>query len=188
MADNGSGTGWPDGQIHALQAKAEGVRLTGRIEFRGKTFRLGKEVGLASLLDFMGSAKDGLGAADVEGIAAIKDVLRDMFVQRPACGACEACDAELYAQCPQFDPGDWPKFWRLARAVHADGEDLFGVATQAMEQLAARPTRPPSGFSPPGPPPSPRSRERSSPLPADLPEAFRKLPEGDLIDVGSLLR
>ncbi len=179
-------TGWPDGKIHEAQAAAEGVDLTGHVEFRGKSYRLGRG-GDLPFLEFAHAAEGGLGAGDAAGIDAMYEMLRGCFVLAPSCGECEECDAERYEACPARDPGDWPAFRRRALAVHADGEEIMKVVEQAMEQITARPTLPRSGSSSPARPPSANSREPSS-LPEGLPAAFRDLPEGDLLPVESFLR
>jgi len=178
--------GWPDGKIHEAQARAEGVSLTGTVEFRGKSYRLGKSDAFVPFLDFAHAAEQGLGAGDTAGVDAMYEMLRGCFILAPACGACEACDGERYGDCPQFDPGDWPKFRRRALATGADGEEIMKVVEQAMEQAAARPTPPRSGSSSPARPASPNSKGPSSS--PGLPDAFRKLPEGDLLEVESFLR
>jgi len=181
------GTGWPDGAVHEVQAAAEGVALTGTVEFRGKSYRLGKTDALMPLLDFAHAAESGLGEEDAAGVSAMYEMLRGAFVLTPSCGGCEACDGERYDECPSLDLGDWPRFRRRALAVMAGGEEIMGVVEQAMTQVMARPTPPRSGSSSPARPASPNSKGHSS-LPADAPAAFRGLPPGDLIPVESFLR
>jgi hypothetical protein len=176
--------------FHQIQAAAEGVTLVSHVEFKGRQYRLGPQTGedsaLAPMLEFAHAAQAGIGSQDPGALDAMFEMIRGVFVQHPACGACEACDADQFDVCPQFDPGDFPRFWRVAKATAASAEDLLGVVQQAIEQATARPTPPPSGSSAPGRPASASSKDPF--LQQDLPEAFRKLPPGDLVSVDSFLR
>ena len=108
----------------------------------------------------------------------MKAMLRDSFLRSPSCGACEKCAAEDYAACPALDEGDWPAFWRLARATRASGEDLMAVIQAAMEYQTARPTPAPPGSPSPGGSTSLKSREPSPSRGPSLPAAFADLPDG----------
>jgi hypothetical protein len=182
----------PDGTdpFRKLQAAAEGIPVTGTVEFKGRRYRLGPQVGsdsaLAPMLEFAHAAQAGIGSQDPGAMDAMFEMIRGVFIQSPACGACDACDNDRFDDCAQFDAGDFPRFWRVAKATSASGDDLFGVVKQAIEQAAARPTRPPSGSSRPGRLASASLKAPS--LPQDLPEAFRNLPPGDLVSVDSFLR
>jgi hypothetical protein len=179
-----NGTRTADAAVHKAQAAAEGVSLTGTVTFRGRQFRLGPCDAVAPMLDFAEAASRGLDSDDPAGLAAMKDMIRGCFVLHPACGTCEQCEAENYDSCPEADPGDWPRFWRLARATGADAEELMEVVTAATEQALARPTRARSGSSSPARRPSANSKALSS-----LPPAFQELADkGDLIAVDDVLR
>jgi hypothetical protein len=176
--------------MHRVQAAAEGITITRSVEFRGRQYQLGPRVGedsaLAPMLEFAHAAQGGLGSQDPGALDAMFEMIRGVFVQHPACGACEECDGERFDHCPEFKPGDFPRFWRVAKATGATAEDLLSVVQQAIEQATARPTLPRSGSSQPARPLSANSKAPS--LPPDLPEAFRKLPPGDLLPVDSFLR
>jgi hypothetical protein len=184
-----------EGAVHAAQAIAEGVTVTGYVTFRGRTFRLGPLAGpddssLMPLLEFAHSAEAGFGAEDMTGLSAMWDMLHDCFVQSYACGeqGCEPCAADQFAGCPHFDAGDWPAFSRFARAVGAKGEELFTVVQQATEQMMARPTSARSGSSSPARENSGRSRASSS-SPGTVPAAFLEAAErGELINVADAAR
>jgi hypothetical protein len=183
VAEPNGGTGWPDDPVHKIQAAAEDVAVTGTVELRGRTFKLGPNIGESgamSMLQFAEAASDGIGAQDMVALATMNDLLRSCFMVTPSCGTCEACDAEEYSKCEKRDEGDWPRFTRFARAVSAGAEELFAVVRQAVEQVTARPTQLPPGSSRQQPPLSANLRDSSS-----LPEAFRK---AELIDVGEVLR
>jgi len=176
---------WTADEVHRLQAAAEGVKVTGAVEFRGKRYRLGAygAENVMPQLAFAQAADAGLGAGDSAGLAAMYEMIRGCFIQSPACGTCEACDEERFDDCPKFDAGDWPRFRRVATAVCAGGDEILKVVQDAMEQITARPTKPAPGSSPPPPPGSGNSKEPSS-----LPAAFRALPDGDLINLDRLAR
>lgn len=172
--------------IASAQAAVEEVDLPGYAEFRGRKFRLGRTDTVVPVMDFAHAAAQGITTDDPEGPAAVRDMLEGAFLLAPSCGTCKACVDERYGDCPQRDPGDWPKFWRFARAVNATTEELMDVVQAAVEHATARPTSAPSGSSPPGRSTSRKSRGRSSS--EELPAAFANLPEGDLIDVRSIAR
>ena len=173
--------------VAKAQAAAEGVKLTGSVTFRGRSFRLGPCEAIAPMLDFAEAAAKGLDTDDPEGLAAMKAMLRDCFLQAPSCGTCAACEAEDYDACPSLDLGDFPKFWRFVKAVRPAADELFEVVQGATEQAMARPTPARSGSSSPA-----RSRSANSKGPSsspEVPEAFRKAFEaGDVVDVADALR
>jgi len=185
VADPDDEAVWSADEVHRLQAASEGITWSGSVTFRGKKYRLGQHgaENMMPQLAFAQAADAGLDSGDVRGMAAMHELIRGCFIQAPACGTCEACDDERFDECPQFDAGDWPRFRRTATAVCAGPDEILKVVQEAMEQITARPTSAPPGSSPPAPQPSGNSRDPSS-----LPEAFRRLPPGDLIDLERLAR
>jgi hypothetical protein len=178
-----------DARIHKAQAAAEGVPLSGTVKFRGREWRLGPCDAVAPTLDFAEVASKGAETDDPAGLAAMKDMIRDTFVQHPSCGTCEACMDERYDDCPDLDLGDFPAFWRFVKAVRVPADELLQVVQQAIEQSTARPTGARSGSSSPARSSSANSKVPSSSLPGELPPAFRKLAEaGDLIAVDDYVR
>lgn len=171
--------------VQRVQAQAEQVDLTGHVTFRGRTFRLGPCDAVAPMLDFAQAAAKGLESDDPAGLAAMKDMIEGCFILKPSCGTCEACNEERYEECPDRDAGDFPKFWRLVRAVGSPADELMEVVQAATEQALARPTPAPSGSSSPG-----RSRSAKSKAPSSsLPAAFQQLADrGDLVEVADALR
>jgi thiol-disulfide isomerase/thioredoxin len=168
--------------VHKAQAAAEGVPLTGTVALRGRQFRLGPCDAVAPTLDFAEAATKGVDTDDPAGLAAMKEMIRDSFVQVPSCGTCEACEAERYDDCPALDLGDFPKFWRFAKAVRVPADELLEVVQQAIEQATARPTPARSGSSSPARSRSANSKGSSSSR--ELPAAFQELADrGDLIAV-----
>jgi hypothetical protein len=174
--------------IASAQAAADGITIPASVTFRGQVFTFGTCDSLAPTLDFAEAAMNGLDTEDPAGLAALKSMIRDGFIRTPCCGACEQCVAEDYAGCPQLDEGDWPRFWRLAKATRASAEELMEVVQKLVEAQTARPTQQPSDSSSPGGSSSPKSRE-PSPWPGrSLPAAFADLPAGDLINIADARR
>jgi hypothetical protein len=172
--------------VHKTQAAAEGVPLTGTVTLRGRTFRLGPCDAVAPTLDFAEAATRGVDSDDPAGLSAMKEMIRDSFVQVPSCGTCEACEDERYDECPTLDLGDFPRFWRFVKAVRVPADELLEVVQQAIEQATARPTPARSGSSSPARSRSANSKASSSSR--ELPAAFADLPAGDLIAVDDVLR
>jgi hypothetical protein len=204
--------------IAEVQAAAEGVELTGKVEFFGQEFRLAAQVGLMPSLKFANAAESGIGSQDVAGMAAMYAMIRDVVYRgEPACGECDMCDPQPCgtcgpctsgagernclraaetrttvgndpALCQYHDPGDWDRFEQHAIDVQADGDDLLEFVGQALAQIAARPTKRRSGSSSPGSGRSPKSKG-TSPVEALIPPGSRKPPGFDgLQPVGDLLR
>jgi len=124
-----------------IQAAVEGVPVGNRIEFMGEHYRIADKVGLMPLMRFAYAARKGTDADDMEGLAAIYDMLRDCL-----------------------DPADWIRFQDDATAKKADGDQLVAVVSQTIEVLTARPTEPPSDSSPGRSSTSTRSTGSSSSL------------------------
>jgi uncharacterized protein with von Willebrand factor type A (vWA) domain len=87
------------------------------LEVFGESFDVAERIGLMPMMRFAKAAKSGLDSADMDGLAAMYDLL-------------EQCIAEK----------DWARFERAADRARADGDELMGVVTKVMELLAERPT------------------------------------------------
>lgn len=148
----------PIATAHDMQAAVEGVPVGDRVEFMGSTYRIADKVGLMPLIRFARAARRGTDAADMEGLAAIGDMLEDCI-----------------------DPEDWPRFEADATLHKADDTDLLPVVQQTIELLTARPTRRPSGSSD-GPSTTSPSSTGSSPSP-DSPDGAV-----ELVSVDELVR
>ena len=107
-----------------LQAAVEGVPVGDRVTFMDEQYRVAEKVGLMPLMRFAHAARKGANADDMEGLAAIYDMLRDCI-----------------------HPGDWDRFEADATTKKAEGDDLLPVVTQTIELLTARPTQRPSDSS-----------------------------------------
>jgi hypothetical protein len=94
------------------------------VEFKGETFRASDGIGLMSLMRFAHVAQGGTDANDMEGLAAMYDLLEQAI----------AAD-------------DWDRFQRHAMKVKAQGDDLMAVVQKVIQALAARPTSRPSDSS-----------------------------------------
>ena len=117
-----------------IQAASEGVPLAETIEFFGTKYRVAPKVGLMPMLKFAHAANKGTESGDMEGMAAMYDMLR-------------AC---IWKE-------DWDAFEQAATDNNADDTDLLDVVTRVTEIVAARPTRAPSAS-----PPSARRRSANS--------------------------
>jgi hypothetical protein len=182
--------------VQEMQAAAEGVALTDKVEFFGEEYRLAARVGLMPMLKFAHAANRGVGADDMEGMAALYAIIRDVVYRgEPPCGDCEACkeaaglnNGDVPAAvpgCQYFEEGDWDRFERAAIDEQADGDQLLDFVHEAIEQISARPTNARSGSSSRARSTSPKSKERSPRV-----VQGRALPEGaeDLRPVDELLR
>jgi hypothetical protein len=175
-------------ELTETQAAAEGVELKETVEFFGAEYRLAPRVGLMPLLKFAHAAGRGIGSEDLEGMAAMYAIIRDVVYRgEPACGECPDCKRypDDPGRCQYYAAGDWERFERAAIDEQADGDDLLDFVHEAMEQISARPTPAPSGSSSRGRSTSPKSRGRSPRV-----VQGRALPEGagDLEPVDSFLR
>jgi hypothetical protein len=156
----------PDTQ--SVQLAAEGVvtdKDDGRIEFLGERFGLAERIGLMPMLAFANASKRGLDSDDLEGMAAMYALIRDVLDQRrtqavdPATGE-PAVDA---AGEPVWEgPSEWMRFEAHAIDQQADGEELMKFVGEAMALVAARPRKRREVSSAGSPQTSPTSKDISS--------------------------
>jgi hypothetical protein len=151
---------------HSVQAAAEGVVLDDgdRIEFLGEKFRLADRIGLMPMLAFAAASKKGLDSEDMEGLAAMYALIRDVVdqtrpVSRDANGQAQidGTGAPVYA-----GPSEWMRFEDHAIEQQAEGEELMEFVSRAMEVVSARPRRRRELSSGTSPQTSPKSRADSS--------------------------
>lgn len=88
------------------------------ITFHGEQYRLADKMGLMPLMRFAKLARSGLDSQEMEGLAAMYDLLE---------------------QC--IDDEDWPRFEASATRHRDQGDELMAVVTKAIEVMAARPTQ-----------------------------------------------
>lgn len=177
---------FPGFTTHDIQAQAEGILLDAddRIEFMGERFRLADSVGIMPLMAYANAAKKGVDSDDLEGLAAMYALIRDIVDQTRA----QEVDED---GVPQFDsdgdpiwagPSDWMRFEQHAINTKADGEDLRDFIQAGMEKLAARPRKRRGASQPSSPPTSENSKDGYS-----SPATGRPAPEG-LVPVSALGR
>lgn len=143
-----------------------------RVEFLGKEFAIASKIGLMPLMRFAHAAKSGLDSADLEGMAAMYDMLRQCIADEPVfvfqnrrITRDEANDLppEAHEQVTVY--GGWDEFEAHATRERADdAAELFGVVQKVMSILSERPTSRPSGSSAGPPATAPTSEADSSSL------------------------
>ncbi len=94
------------------------------VEFGGEAFTTAEKIGLMPLMRFAKVAKAGADAGDMDGLAALYDLLK---------------------QC--IAPSDWARFEAVADRTQAEGDELMAVVGKVFEALSERPTRSPSDSS-----------------------------------------
>jgi hypothetical protein len=139
--------------------------MVASVEFLGAEFAIADKVGLMPLLRFAHAAKSGLDSADVEGMAALYDMLQQCIVER----AVYVRDGRPIDKPDEIDDGvtvlgGWPEFEAHATKAKADDEDLIKLVQRVMALLAERPTLQPSGYSDGPPSIAPMSEGDSSSL------------------------
>jgi hypothetical protein len=87
------------------------------VEFCGVQFRIAEKVAALPLMRFAKVAKAGVDATELDGMAAMYDLLEQVI-----------------------HPDDWAKFERHADHERADGEQLLEVVQAVFVLLADRPT------------------------------------------------
>jgi hypothetical protein len=162
----------PVGRVQAQAAEepiATGVVEGGAVRLPfgrpedARTFRLAPDLNTLPFLRFATAANDGGRTEDLEGLAALYDMIKQVV-----------------------DEDEWPAFYAYASKVRADDEELMEFVSQAVEVLSARPRSRRGNSLAGSPTTSPRSREVSS-SPA-TPPPVNVDPDNDLIDVRELLR
>ncbi|MGI5171870.1 hypothetical protein ACQEU3_46765 [Spirillospora sp. CA-253888] len=101
-----------------MQGISEGVDTEGTIEVLGDRYRVGDKVGLMPMMQFAAAAKAGLDSSDMDGMAAMYQMLQDCIHEE-----------------------DWPRFERDMVAKKADEQDFMYCVQRAMAIISARPTR-----------------------------------------------
>jgi hypothetical protein len=149
-----------------VQADVEGVPQAGevigdgqRVELHGAAFRMADRIGLMPLLRFASAQARGLDSNDMEGMAALHDMIRDCI-----------------------DEGEWERFVRHATDTKAEADELMAVVKQVIEALTARPTPPPRGSSPGRRTASANSKASSRSPAIRRPQMTGMVPVDDLVD------
>jgi hypothetical protein len=130
----------PDAGLVEVQRESEGLPADdGKIEFMGELFTLPAHISFMPMLLFAKAAKSGLNTGDMDGLAALYDMIHGCL-----------------------EPDDGERFDRVALEKRASDAELMDMVTRIMEAVNARPTGPPSGSMSPGRNVSQKSREPSS--------------------------
>ena len=122
------------------------------IEFLDEEFAIADKVGLMPLLKFAHAAKSGLDSADMDGMAALYDMLQQCIADAPVLvrrddGRPIDSPADMDEDDEVKMLGGWPEFERHAIQAKADDEDLVNVVQRVMTLLTERPTSKPSDSS-----------------------------------------
>jgi hypothetical protein len=94
------------------------------VEFLGERFQIAEQVSTLALMRFAKVASAGVDANDMDGLAAMYDLLE---------------------QC--IDPTQWHAFQAHADRKRAQADDLLELVREVMPRIAARPTGRPSDSS-----------------------------------------
>lgn len=130
-----------------------------------RTFRIAPSIGLMPLLRFAHAAKAGLDTDDLEGMAALYDMISDCV-----------------------HPDDWPAFMSYATVAKSEDEELMEFVSAAMEVITARPRKPRGSSSATSRRTSLRSKGSSSKQATVIPPGTIVPPEADgLMGVGELV-
>lgn len=111
------------GEFETAARKAEGEEPDTFL-LCGEEFTVAGEIGFIGWGRFAQAARAGLDTMEMDGLAALMDVIQDIVV-----------DADQY------------RFTELCRRRRVDGDTLMGIVQAVMEREAGRPTRQPSGSS-----------------------------------------
>jgi hypothetical protein len=101
----------------AAQGLSEGVDTKRVVECMGKEFRVAAAVGLMPLLRFAYFAKQGVDSRDIEGMAAVYEMLKDCIHEE-----------------------DWAAFEQHTIDNKGFIDDLLPVVQQAIQVISANPT------------------------------------------------
>lgn len=87
------------------------------VDFLGEQFKVADKVGALPLMRFAKVARAGVDAGELEGLAAMYDLLGQVI-----------------------HPDDWSRFEDHADKEHADGDQLLALVQEVFALMAARPT------------------------------------------------
>lgn len=131
-----------------------------------RTFRIAPSIGLMPLLRFAHAAKAGMDTDDLEGMAALYDMIADCV-----------------------HPDDWQAFQAYATEIKAEDEELMEFVSAAMEVISARPRKRRGSSSATSPRTPARSKDSSSGRDSVIPPgAIRPAEIDGLMPVGDLVR
>ena len=129
------------------------------VDFLGAEFKVADKVGALPLMRFAKVARAGVDASELEGLAAMYDLLGQVI-----------------------HPDDWARFENHADREHADGDQLLALVQEVFALMAARPTGRSSDSSG-----GPQTIEPSSPVDSSSP-VIHRLNEQGRPDLALLVR
>lgn len=94
------------------------------VDFGGEEFAVADKIGQMAFLRFAHVAQGGVDSSDLEGLAAMYDLLEQVIA-----------------------PGEWGRFQATALKTRADGDELMAVVKQVVTGQTRRPTGPASDSS-----------------------------------------
>lgn len=114
--------------------------------FYEETFRTRGAIGLMPLVRFAYISRTGVGLDDMEGLAAVYEMVRDCL-----------------------HPDDWDRFQDVCAVKGADEDAVLGVVRVCIQAAAARPSLRPSDSQPGSPSTDPSTRvDAPSPVSVDV--------------------
>ncbi len=152
-----------------VQRAVEGVPEGGdRIEFIEQWFRIADDVGTMPMLAFAAASKKGLDVEDMEGMAAMYAMIRDVIHRPPLMDTDPESEnfgkraVDPLTGKPAYDESEWQRFEQHAVDVKATGEELFAFVGDVMAIIAARPPQQRAASSRYSPRTSPNLKASSS--------------------------
>jgi hypothetical protein len=124
------------GEFGAAARDADDATEPDTFKFYGETFAVADRVGAMPLLRFAAVADAGAQAEEMEGLAAMHELLRDCLVAEPI-------TAEVDGESKIVAHG-WAHFQRVAASNKAEAEELMEVCGAIYQVVSGRPTRQPS--------------------------------------------
>lgn len=123
--------------------RAQGVVDT--FTFHGKRFALAPKIGSLPLMRYAAAASSGLDSSEMDGLAAMYDLIRGCLVEEPV----RADDGEVIAE-------GWQAFERVCIENKLQGPDLLGLVGKLVQAATGKASEPPSD--------SPSSEQPTSPI------------------------
>ena len=130
--------------------------------FYGETFAVADRVGAMPMLRFAAVAESGVDADEMEGLAAMHELLRDCLVAEPVTEEGDDGEVKVVAH-------GWARFAKVASDNKVSADELMEICAAVYQSVTGKDTPQPSaspvGQSPTGPTSrAPSSSEGSSPL------------------------
>jgi hypothetical protein len=113
------------GEFHVAKRQADPNAEPLTFELEGETFTVSDTIGLAPLADFAHAAVSGLDTSDMEGMAAIRTMLRNCVI-----------------------PDDSDRLWHVVATSRAEVDDLLPIVQAVIEAQTGKDTPKPSDSLP----------------------------------------